>query len=312
MTLPSFLGDPLRAGLTLLLLVASACGTSDTGAAAENPTPNNNAGDSAVAECTTEGQTRVCQCTGNSGSGRKTCSKGKYGACSNCVGDHVKSDAAVLSTQDLCKAGYYEGAFTGNYRPGAFGGLGLGPSMFEVEIEGAPFMGQPPLAMTLSEADNGPAGEFHTYTVNGGCMTGVAHAVGTDNPFVARLEGNLDCATGYFVGTLSGRYTLLDVMGLEFEFKGPLTSQFVLPGTLKDGEWAVAEPESLLGGAQGGGDGGWSADWKSDMAPHVDVDPCADLPLFDGGTAAPSDGGAPSVNTKPSAADAGTPSDAGD
>ena len=305
MTLLSFVvTSRLRARLACLALTASACGSSETGAEPDSSTPTaSTAVDSAVAECTIEGQTRVCQCAGNAGSGRKTCSHGSYGPCTSCVNDHVKSDAAVLSTQDLCKAGYYEGGFTGDYAPGAFS-LGLAMSPFTVMVEGAGTDDMPSLTLTLSEVENGPAGEFHTYTVSGGCMAGVATVPGTEstNPFAGRLDGNLDCATGSFVGTLTGGYTLNGVTGLDYHFQGPMTAQFALPGSLKDGEWDVNEPESLTGGPSGGGDGGWSAEWKSELPPQRAVDPCADLPLADGGPPPSSDAGTPSVTS-----DAGTP-----
>ena len=227
-------------------------------------------------ECSAEGSTRACSCT-NGGAGRKTCKNGAYGSCTSCVSASDDAGPRPASSEPQCKAGYYTGEFTGKYKPGAFG-LGIGESLLEVDIMGEMSNGRPALAMTLEENASNAGGEFYTFTVGNGCMTGVAKAVGTNNPFVARLTGDLDCNTGQFVGTLEGRYTLLDLMGLEFKFKGPLTAKFDVPSSsLKEGAWTVDEPPALTGDRAGGGEGSWGAKFTSDMAPDSGVDPCAVL-----------------------------------
>ncbi|MDB4973431.1 MAG: hypothetical protein JWN48_1772 [Myxococcaceae bacterium] len=264
----------LWAALSCLALLGSACGTDDTGA-----TQTSDAGrdgpdevDAAALMCTGT-ESKACSCASGQ-SGRKTCKNKKFGGC---VCGVPTSDAGKpLSTQDLCKAGYYTGNFKGLYNPG-FAGGGLVMSGFQVMIEGKALNATvPALAFTLEEEESGPAGEFHTFTVGGGCMVGSANVFNViDNPFVARITGSLDCSTGYFEGQLDGQYTLLNLSPVPSLFKGPLTAQFVLPQTLADGEWQVAEPNAALGGSMGGGQGTWGAEWSAESAPMMDSDPCA-------------------------------------
>jgi hypothetical protein len=198
----------------------------------------------------------------------------------------------VVTVQTLCKAGFYSGQFTGKYKPGAFG-FGVIGSFIEVDIMGAGANGYPALSFTLDAKQQG-GGEFSSFTVKNGCMVGSANAYGTNNPFVALITGDLDCKTGKFSGTLTGRYDLLG-LGLKFEFTGPLDSQFEAPQSrLKDGVWNVKEPPALDGTAAGGGGGTWSAIWESD-APPSGADPCSSSALAsDAGTA--SEAGTASVD----------------
>ena len=292
-----------------IALGVSACGSSDTGA---GPSPSKDAGDDeeddgAVGECTGT-TTKTCSCSSDGTTrGTKKCQNGKFSACSNCVADVIK-DAGV-SNVDLCKAGYFTGEFSGSYKPGAFG-FGFGMSMFEVPIMGVPFMDIPALSFNLEEQATG-VGEFMTYTVGDGCMTGNAQAYGTDNPFVARISGSLDCSTGMFKGKLRGHYKLLNFDELPFEFEGPLNSMFALPSSLKDGVWSVMEPPAADGEPAGGGMGTWSADWKSNDVPVSDVDPCADIPYEDGGLPPVKGGGTPTTGTNTGSSDAGVARDSG-
>jgi hypothetical protein len=277
---------PLRLGaraplvfvaLTLVALSMGACGEKSTEGTSEGDDPGTE-GDGATpaAECSAEGSTRACTCS-NGGAGKKTCKGGEYGSCSNCVTVNTDAGSRPDPNKPQCKAGYYSGAFSGKYKPGAFG-LGLGESLLEVDIAGELSNGRPALAFTLMESASLEGGEFATFTVGNGCMTGVAKAVGTTNPFVARINGNLDCSTGQFVGTLDGKYTLLDLSGLEFKFKGPITGKFnVDTSTLDEGVWSVDEPPALNGDRAGGGNGTWDATWASDTSPELGTDPCAVL-----------------------------------
>ncbi|MDB4985415.1 MAG: hypothetical protein JWN04_593 [Myxococcaceae bacterium] len=272
----------LWAGLACLALSGSACGSNDTGGQSSDEDGGNvvDTGDASSLVC--EGtSTAACTCS-NKQSGRKTCKNSRWGGC---VCGIPPSDAGIpRSTQDLCKAGYYTGGFTGTYFPG-FAGGGVFPSGFSVMIEGKSLNDTPPLAFTLNENETGPAGEFHSFTVGNGCMTGNANAFGVvDNPFVARITGTLDCGTGYFTGQLDGQYQLLGIFPVPSLFSGPLTAQFYLPQNLKDGAWMVSEPASLSGPAMGGGMGSWNADWSADDAPVTATDPCAAVSmLIDGG-----------------------------
>ncbi|HEY6876461.1 MAG TPA: hypothetical protein VI299_00510 [Polyangiales bacterium] len=264
----------LCAALTACSATPSASSSVDD-EGAEDPRASLDAS-TATAECLDEGSSRACTCD-NGGTGRKTCRKGQYGSCLDCSEPAASRDGSVRPVaQELCKAGYYVGHMEGDYKPG-FASLGIAQSGFEVQFKSESMNGQPPLALTLVEKTQG-VGEFSSFTVNGGCMQGMARSMGTDNPFTARLTGELDCATGDFTGTMEGIYTLLSLPGLDYDFKGPITAHFV-NGELADGEWSAREPNALNGQPAGGGTGTWGASWTADAAPDAGVDPCAKLML---------------------------------
>ncbi|MEY4508478.1 MAG: hypothetical protein RLZZ450_600 [Pseudomonadota bacterium] len=273
--------------LSLSALASSACGESNPGRTSEPEERDAGRVTQTASKCSGEGTTRACTCS-NGGAGRKTCEDGEYSSCQSCVTVNADAGPKPKPTEPQCKAGYYSGAFTGKYKPGAFG-FGIGESLLEVDIAGEMSNGRPALAFNLMENATNAGGEFYTFTVGDGCMTGVAKAVGTTNPFVARINGDLDCNTGNFVGTLEGKYTLLDLQGLEFKFKGPLTAKFnVDTSSLEDGAWTVDEPPALTGDRAGGGEGTWGAMFTSDMSPDAGEDPCASLgpsTITDAGTA---------------------------
>lgn len=277
-----------------LIVAGAACGGGDAGGQATgDPTAVSASKDASTLACMA-GEKKNCTCDDDS-VGRQTCANGKFGSC---ICSSPPQKPTTLATQDLCKAGYYKGGFEGTYKPG-FAGAGIVPSGLEVMIAGMALNDIPALAFTLDEDDTGPAGEFHTYTVGGGCMVGSAQVFGVlDNPFVARISGSLDCGTGHFEGRLDGQYTLLNLDGVTYQFSGPLTAQFDLPSSLKDGVWMVAEPEAALGGAAGGGMGTWNADWASDYGPDGGADPCSVIPITDGGV--------PAASSPVSTIDAGT------
>jgi hypothetical protein len=266
----------LRRSMFALLVVLTAC-------SAKPDTKRVDAGDGvdeaeldagAARECADEGSTRACTCASGA-AGRKTCSRGTYGSCGSCLekrADAGRSTGTVGAVN--CKAGYYVGEMQGEYMPG-FSGFGITRGGFSVHFMAEELNGQPALSLTLFENDTGAAGEFFSYTVNGGCMQGMAKSMGTDNPFVARLTGDLDCNTGAFVGVVEGNYTLLNLPGLEYQFKGPITAQFVIADAkLSDGQWSIAEPPALDGQPAGGGSGTWSATFASETAPDAGSDPC--------------------------------------
>ena len=180
------------------------------------------------------------------------------------------------------------GNFEGMYLPANASG-GLVGSEFGVMVSGKPLNDIPALQLTLEEHVEG-AGEFHSISVSDGCMSGSAIVFGLlDNPFVARVSGSLDCATGYFDGWLDGQYTMFNISPTPTLFSGPFTAQFQLPQTLTDGIWDVSEGTSALtGGSSGGGKGSWTVDWTADHAPDASADPCAAIAPGDGG---PRDGG---------------------
>jgi hypothetical protein len=318
----TYLRTALYAACSLIpLLASSACGGNEPTSASDDDATSGEGepsdGDDSNAEtgsgeCNKEGASTSCSCT-NGDDGTRTCRKGKY---TSCTCDEPDSGSRTPG-QPLCKPGYYTGSFKGKYRPGAFG-FGLFPSGFEVDIEGGmSFFDQslPPLAFTLTEEASGPAGEFATFTVGGGCMQGLATAVLiTQSPFVAKLTGNLDCATGEFEGELEGYYTLIGIPGADFTFRGPLTAKFDLQQvSLDEGAWTVNEPASLSGEPQGGGNGTWDAKFTADRAPERGVDPCSTIisggdggvtMIGPGAPTTPSDGG---TSMADDAADAGAP-----
>ena len=235
---------------------------------------------------TDEGTTRPCPCTDGS-QGSQACLGGSFQPC--------KCAAPVNTVQQLCKAGYYTGEFSGKYKPGAFG-FGIIGGFIEVDIMGSKAGNYPALSFTLEAKQEG-GGEFPTFSVKNGCMIGSANAYGTDNPIVALISGELDCRTGKFSGTITGRYDLLG-FGLKFNFTGPAEAQFENPQLrLKDGTWNVKEPPALDGTPAGGGGGTWSAIWEKAMAPSGQ-DPCAEAMLgTDGGVSTDAGSGAVSTGT---------------
>jgi hypothetical protein len=281
--------------LSSWVCASAACGTS------VQPTPASDEGsadevDAGSPECLSEGATRACTCASGA-QGRKSCKQGAYGACENCV--EPRSDAGRKPTTGnapLCRAGYYAGNLQGKYKP-SFTGLGLGAGGIEVELVGQETAGRAPLSLTLEETSSAPAGEFTSYTVGDGCIQGVARSGDTDNPFAARITGDLDCGTGKFAGLLEGYYTLLGLEGLDYTFKGEITGQFELARSeLTDGVWTLAEPPALDGSPAGGGSGSWNAVWTAEHAPSATaaVDLCAKIvstAASDAGASAGADAG---------------------
>lgn len=275
--------------LGCIQLSFAACSVSD--APLEPDEASAETGEDDEAECRDEGSMRSCSC-GSGADGVKTCTSGRYGSCKCDEDERVEDDtdavdAGRVPRTPACKAGYYVGEFSGSYRPGLFG-FGVLGSGIPFDIAGGAMGARPALAFTLEENAIGPAGEFSTFTVGNGCMTGVAKAVGTDNPFVAKLTGDLDCETGELVGELEGYYTLLNFPGANFKFRGPFKGKFDREQSrLRDGTWSVMEPPALNGDPAGGGDGTWSAIYEAAKAPAGADDPCRDIV-----TSGASDGGA--------------------
>jgi hypothetical protein len=275
----------LLAGFLTLGLLFAACGEEDPPvsstedeATADDDDDSKSTVDAGANSCTNEGKSVACTCASQK-TGTKTCKGGRYGAC-GCGGTTV-TDGGKKPIQNKCKAGYYTGNFKGKYRPGAFG-FGIFESGFEVDIEGGKSFFDdtlPPLAFSLTQELEG-SGEFQTFKVGGGCMQGLATAVFvTQSPFVARLEGELNCSTGVFEGKLTGYYTLIGLTGLDFSFTGPLTAEFNFEeATLDNGDWSVREPPAADGNPAGGGEGTWDAKWTQDMAPMLsEKNPCDDV-----------------------------------
>lgn len=288
----------------LLLVLASGCG------APPLPAPDSGAPpDAGTRECSVfeEGKSRACTCSGGA-VGTQACLGGKYQPCkcssSTDNGSGGGGGSATPGNQLMCKAGFYSGEFSGLYKPGVFG-LGVIGSLAEFAVEGSSASGYPALSFTLLASESGGGtDEFGTYTVKDGCMIGSAKVRDTNSPFVGRINGELDCKTGAFKGTITGQYDLAGLQLLKYQFSGTATGQFQLAqASLTDGLWNVAEPNALLGEPAGGGGGTWSAIWERETPP-AGQDPCsAALSGSDAGTAG---GGTADAGTADAgAADAG-------
>ena len=154
--------------------------------------------------------------------------------------------------EDECKAGRYEGNFSGFYSSGFAGGI-------PIPVVALDLSGKPGLSFTLLKTDSGGQ-EFATYTISNGFVDGVADGA---FPFKGALTGTLDCKTKRFVGELDGMYSILLPLGLnEGAFKGPVTGQYN-PAThsFTLGEWHVKESEEVVLDifSDAGGDGDWDA-----------------------------------------------------
>jgi hypothetical protein len=287
----------------MLAIVLYSLLISATGCGANSPAQKPDSGillDAGMRECAVydEGKPRACTCSSGA-VGTQACLAGRYQPC--------KCETAVSpSDQPLCKAGFYSGNFTGKYKPGVFG-FGFIEGPLEFDLQGQGVGNYPALSFTLLEEGKGDS-EFSTYTVKDGCMIGSAAVKSTYSPFVGRIQGELNCKTGVFDGTISGRYDLVGLNLLKYDFSGTATAQFQLPVHLVDGLWNVKEPDALLGTPSGGGGGTWSADWVSDTPPAGD-DPCTSADMWsDAGT----DAGGPEADDGGGAeADDGGGADAG-
>lgn len=97
-------------------------------------------------------------------------------------------------------------------------------------------------------------------SVQDSCVVAIADAYGLPNPWLAKIEGTLDCETGAFEGTMAGQFTLL-TSGVSFPFEGPISGS--LDGGRIDGMWRVKE--STDDNAPGG-EGIWNAAWQGELA----------------------------------------------
>jgi hypothetical protein len=143
-------------------------------------------------------------------------------------------------------------------RTGVFD-LGFG-SLFPLDV-GALSGGDPPgLGLTLDEDG----------TIRDGCVLGTADAIGTKNPFVARLSGQLNCDTGAFTGELRGYYKLLQT-NVHYYFTGPASADYDASKAKPtfDGTWQVVEVQAAGEAMPPGGSGTWQASYAGDTAPAL-------------------------------------------
>jgi hypothetical protein len=185
-----------------------------------------------------------------------------------------------------CTPGHYVGSFKGMYNSAAWGN-GSAP----LTVEAVESMGNPGLEFWLEKTGQecAPDAEFcGDFTVKGGKIRGFANpfsdpnmpAAGTGgtNPFAIAvrfeidLAGELDCATGKFMGLLqNGCY---DVATVLYRFEGTMPGSYdKSTATFNDGEWTVKEmpmagsifpPDANIGGM-----GTWTAKLQDDTTSPV-------------------------------------------
>jgi hypothetical protein len=257
----------------LHLLSASSLAALGTGCASNDPVTSSpplgsiDSGIGGAGDCS-EADTQPCSCSNYQSI--RTCIDGAWSDC-DCRAV-VYPDAGDTNPDDSpCKAGYYTGTFEGEYWSGIFdpgGGVG---SLVPLPIKATGANGIPGLALTLEETVEGENSEFPVYTVGDGCVVGVAEALGGlfgNHPFVGTIQGELDCYTGKFEGTLVGYYTIFGIPEIKYNFSGPVTNQYSPgdPPKLGMGAWNVREHDAP--NAPGGG-GTWDVSWTSDDGPAL-------------------------------------------
>lgn len=287
-----------------LLMVATACNSTDTGTRQIGPLGE---GDSQVVSqddsgvlasnastgnaCGTINATQACAC--GELSGRQVCGQnGRWGLC-ECLnlGTDGPNGGGVVASNDPpinkapanfdwlrtepgagggdCRPGHYEGSLDGVYNA---------PSAFTapVPIVSVDVTGQPGFQIDLAKGGNG---EF--LTVTGGSLNGTALAI---FPFEAEFaDGMLDCATGLFrARIINGSYIVFfdgfyggKVM---YTFEGEIVARYdASTSSLVDGRWSVSEgsvappaitpdePPPIFPPAQAGGTGTWTATWTRSL-----------------------------------------------
>ncbi len=236
----------LVCGLWVPALIACGNGSNNDGFDAASSSPGDDAADS-------------------SSSGSSSGSSGSSGSSSGGFGGYDGSyDAPVNIVPSDCKAGHYDGAFTGSYSSSIALGIPL-------TVTGN-------VSMTLNQAGDGTKqcvvqgqGEFisekcsDVFQVSGGSVTGVANqlAIGEAGiggyPYYCSLSGTLDCAKKRLVnGWIQCTYCILGplgdggtcALGGGGYFAGPVTAGYDTGNhSFINGTWNGAE---ALAGNDGG------------------------------------------------------------
>jgi hypothetical protein len=176
----------------------------------------------------------------------------------------------VVPPVTMCKPGYYEGTFMGDYAYTLFN------SKMDTKILPVSTNKAPVLSLVLV-ADADTVGGPSVLRISAGCMSGTMMAPSSNRPFFARMAGTLDCATGKLTGRLAGLYLLANT-DIDYPFTGSLSAQLgPSADTLQDGAWDAVEPKDPNNISSGGGRGTLSANFVSDAAPAVSMDPCVDV-----------------------------------
>jgi hypothetical protein len=185
------------------------------------------------------------------------------------------SDAAVMQAPSACKAGDYQGAFTGSYSSSL--------------ILGVPLTVTGDVNLTLNQAGGSQtmcmlAGEFEScanvFTLSNGTITGVANKAGSIGdaaiggyPYFCSMTGTLDCAKKKLVGgwiqctycvfdQLAKGGTACDGANVGGHFAGPLTADYdTNTHAFINGTWNGAEALAGNDGGSPGPDGGTINDY---------------------------------------------------
>ena len=184
------------------------------------------------------------------------------------------SDGAVMVAPSDCKAGEYEGAFTGSYSSGLIAGIALsvtGNVDLTLNQAGTPMM----MCVVQGEGFESCSDVF---PVSGGSVTGVANQLAMIGdagiggfPYYCTLGGTLDCAKKllvdgwiqctYCVGPLADGGASCTI-GIGGHFAGPVTANYDAGShAFVGGTWNGAEALAGNDGAMPGPDGGPISDY---------------------------------------------------
>jgi hypothetical protein len=183
--------------------------------------------------------------TGGGGAGGAGGAAGGAGASDAGGGDAASVDA---SKPDIafgwpetvpglkCRAGRYQGTFTGTYASSA--------AIIPLPI---PVAGD--IDLTLVQTATG-----EIFEISNGKLSGLANLL---FPFSADLVGKLNCKTSKLDPTTSLKNGNYIVLGANFAFEGPFLGDYDKVGVaFVNGTWDVKEPNPIYGGT-----GAWSASW---------------------------------------------------
>jgi hypothetical protein len=205
---------------------------------------------------------------------------------------HNDSDGALMTAPSDCKAGNYQGSFTGSYSSGLIAGIPLSVSG-DVNLTLRQAGGAQMMCMIQGEGFETCSNVF---TLSGGTITGVANKAGMIGdatiggfPYFCTMTGTLDCAKKvllngwiqctYCVGPLAdgGGSCTIDIGG---HFAGPLTSDYFYS---TDGGGPPAFGTPLLGSDPGQWNGAESLAGNDGTMPGPEGGPISDYLALDGG-----------------------------
>ena len=157
-----------------------------------------------------------------------------------------------------CKAGRYQGTFTGTYASSA--------AIIPLPI---PVAGD--IDLTLIQSANG-----EIFEITNGKLSGLANLI---FPFSADLVGKLNCKTSKLDPTTALKNGNYIVLGANFSFEGPFLGDYDKVGAaFVNGTWDVKEPTPIYGGT-----GAWTASWVGSADAGIGDGPIGDAPQVDVG-----------------------------